>query len=289
MGKSYIHVNLKRFDILKSLGGVNDLDYSNSSDWFNVIANQLTNKVNQFSPLDYEFVFYIPEGYLISTLNRLDSKSQLQIGCQSVFSKDVVGNNNIGAFTTYRPASSMASIGIKDTIIGHSEERAYELEFLNSVSSDEELNKKAIQEDLEEKIINAQKVGMNVLYCVGESAEERDSDNWKAVLKKQLSLDFSKVDIDKLKIAYEPIWAIGPNRPVPSADKIQEVAEYIHSIIKDIPILYGGGLKETNALDIAGLPDVDGGLIALTNFSDNIGFYPEDFIKIVKKYDEGKK
>lgn len=40
MGKSYIHVNLKRFDILKSLGGVNDLDYSNSSDWFNVIANQ---------------------------------------------------------------------------------------------------------------------------------------------------------------------------------------------------------------------------------------------------------
>src|SRR5699024_4289793 len=111
---------------------------------------------------------------------------------------------------------------------------------LNSVSSDEELNKKAIQEDLEEKIINAQKVGMNVLYCVGESAEERDSDNWKAVLKKQLSLDFSKVDINKLKIAYEPIWAIGPNRPVPSAEKIQEVAEYIHSIIKDIPILYGG-------------------------------------------------
>jgi len=289
MAKSYIHVNLKRFDILKSLGGVNDLDYQNNPDWSSKIIKDLTNQVNQFSPLDYEFVFYLPEAYLISALNTRDSKSQLQIGCQSVFSKDVIDNGNIGAFTTYRPASAMASIGIKDTIVGHSEERAYELAFLNSVSSDEKLNKEAVQKDVEEKIINAQKAGMNVLYCVGESAEERDSGNWKAVLQKQLYLDFSKIDINRLKIAYEPIWAIGPNRPVPSGDKIQEVAEYIHSILnKDVPVLYGGGLKEANASEISKLPDVDGGLVALTNFSDHVGFHPDDFIKIVKKYNEGK-
>ncbi|WP_338232362.1 triose-phosphate isomerase family protein [Companilactobacillus muriivasis] len=289
MTKSYIHVNLKRFDILKSLGGVNDLDYQNNPDWSSKIIKDLTNQVNQFSPLDYEFVFYLPEAYLISALNTRDSKSQLQIGCQSVFSKDVIDNGNIGAFTTYRPASAMASIGIKDTIVGHSEERAYELAFLNSVSSDEKLNKEAVQKDVEEKIINAQKAGMNVLYCVGESAEERDSGNWKAVLQKQLYLDFSKIDINRLKIAYEPIWAIGPNRPVPSGDKIQEVAEYIHSILnKDVPVLYGGGLKEANASEISKLPDVDGGLVALTNFSDHVGFHPDDFIKIVKKYNEGK-
>lgn len=289
MAKSYIHVNLKRFDILKSLGGVNDLDYQNNPDWSSKIIKDLTNQVNQFSPLDYEFVFYLPEAYLISALNTRDSKSQLQIGCQSVFSKDVIDNNNIGAFTTYRPASAMASIGIKDTIVGHSEERAYELAFLNSVSSDEKLNKEAVQKDVEEKIINAQKAGMNVLYCVGESAEERDSGNWKAVLQKQLYLDFSKIDINRLKIAYEPIWAIGPNRPVPSGDKIQEVAKYIHSILnEDVPVLYGGGLKEANASEISKLPDVDGGLVALTNFSDHVGFHPDDFIKIVKKYNEGK-
>lgn len=289
MSKSYIHVNLKRFDILKSLGGVNDLDYQNNPDWFTKILNDLTKKVNKFSPLDYEFVFYIPESYLVSALNTHDAKSQIQIGCQSVFSKDVIDNNNIGAFTTYRPASAMASIGIKNTIIGHSEERAYELDFLNSVSSDEKLNKKAVQKDLEEKIINAQRAGMDVLYCVGESAEERDSGDWKAVLKDQLYLNYSKIDINHLKIAYEPIWAIGPNRPVPSSDKIQEVAAYIHSLLhKEVPILYGGGLKESNALEISQLDDVDGGLIALTNFSEHIGFYPDDFINIVKKYDEGK-
>lgn len=290
MTKSYIHVNLKRFDILKSLGGVNDLDYQNNSDWFSKILTDLTSTINQFSPVDYEFVFYLPEAYLVSALNCKDAKSPLKIGCQSVFSKDVIGNGNIGAFTTYRPASAMASIGIKDTIVGHSEERAYELDFLNTVSSDKELNKEAVQKDIEDKIVTAQKVDMNVLYCVGESAEDRDSGDWKAVLKKQLCLNFERVDIDKLKIAYEPIWAIGPNRPVPSGDKIQEVAEYIHSILgKEVPVLYGGGLKETNALEISKLPDVDGGLIALTNFSDNVGFNPEDFLKIVKKYNEGKK
>lgn len=285
----YIHVNLKRFDIKKSFGGVNDYQLENGADWATTIFSELNKTINQFSSNDYQFVFYLPEAYLLSAMNTLNVQSPIKIGAQSVIGHDVTEGKGIGAYTTMRPASAMAGIGINDVIIAHSEERAAKMEFLSKVSYDLDKNNAVIQEELEDEISMAQKSNMNVLYCVGESAEERDNNTWKDVIKRQLTFDKEKVDVSKLKIAYEPIWAIGPNRPVPNGENIQEVCSYIHELIgQDIPVLYGGGLKEANAKEIAGLPDVDGGLIALTSFTDHIGFYPDQFIDIVKKYTNGE-
>ncbi|WP_332236863.1 triose-phosphate isomerase family protein [Sporolactobacillus sp. KGMB 08714] len=284
----YIHVNLKRFDIQRALGGVNDYALSEKKDWAQSIMVQLNATINQFSSLDYQFVFYLPEAYILTAQAAKSVQSPIKIGCQSVFRHDTFEDGNIGAYTTMRPASAMTGLGVHDTIIGHSEERAAKLNFLRQVSADDDKNLQAIHDDLQAGIQMAQHANMRVLYCVGESAAVRDDGSWKDVIKAQLNFDSDKINLHNLKIAYEPIWAIGPNRPVPDGNAIEAVAAYIHELIgADIPILYGGGLKETNAQEIAGLPDIDGGLIALTNFSERIGFYPDQFIDIAKKYASG--
>lgn len=286
----YIHINLKRFDILRSLGGVNDLPLENKENWAEYIFYRLGKTLNKYSKLDYQFVFYLPEMYLIPALKSLDFDSSIKIGCQSVYREDALNTNNIGAFTSLKPASAMASIGIENTIIGHSEERNDKLSFLKKVSSDEDHNQAVVNSILQDEISKAQAAGMNVLYCIGEDINARKNNTWKKVLKKQLDLDPAKVDMSRIKIAYEPIWAIGPNRPVPDSDSIKEVAFYIHELIgPEIPVLYGGGLKEANAKEIARTSGIDGGLIALTDFSKHVGFYPDQFLNIVNKYVQGDK
>lgn len=284
----YIHVNLKRFDIPRALGGVNDLTLHARQDWAQMIIGQLNETITQFDQTKYQFTFYLPEAYLLSAQAVKSSQSPIQIGCQSVISEDTLTSDNIGAYTTMRTASSMVGIGIHETIIGHSEERAQKMAFAQKCCRDRIKDTQIVQNELENEIQAAQQANMQVLYCVGESAIARDNNSWQDVLKQQLTFDQKKVDLKQLKIAYEPLWAIGPNRPVPDSGAIEEVAAYIHQLVgMDIPVLYGGGLKATNAQQIAALPDVDGGLVALTNFSEHIGFYPDQFIDIVKKYVNG--
>lgn len=92
------------------------------------------------------------------------------------------------------------------------------------------------------------------------------------------------VDTKNVCIAYEPVWSIGPGKPVPDRQYIQKVAAFSKSIFPDVPVLYGGGLKEDNASMLASIPEIDGGLVGLTRFSGEIGFYPDEFIRIVSRY-----
>ncbi|MCI1880660.1 MAG: triose-phosphate isomerase [Sporolactobacillus sp.] len=283
----YVYVNLKRFDILRSLNGVNDYAIGENGNWAKSILEKLNDRVSTFSPLDYEFVFFFPEAYLIPAIETLNLQTKIKIGCQSIHFHDS-SERNIGAYTSFRPASAMTSINIRNVIIGHSEERVGMMELLESVSSNSNRNKQAIHHILQNKIALAQNAGMDVLYCIGESLDERDKGIWKAVLADQLSFDNKKVDVKNIKIAYEPIWAIGHHRPVPTVEMIDGVAEYVHSLVgADTPLLYGGGLKEENAEQIAAIRGISGGLIALTNFTGHIGFYPDQFVHILQKYTNG--
>ena len=127
----------------------------------------------------------------------------------------------------------------------------------------------------------AQSAGLNVLYCIGESADEVS--HWQDVLKAQLTEGLKDTDLSKIAIAYEPIWAIGPGKTPPGRERIQETARFIRSIV-DIPVVYGGGLKSDNAEMLASIPEISGGLIALTRFTGDIGFYPDEYLDIVKIY-----
>ena len=90
-------------------------------------------------------------------------------------------------------------------------------------------------------------------------------------------------------VAYEPIWAIGPGKVPPSSEYIAYVSSYIKQRVQEAhgftpPVVYGGGLKEENAGAIAGIPSIDGGLVALTRFTGEIGFDPDGLKGIVDRY-----
>ena len=97
-------------------------------------------------------------------------------------------------------------------------------------------------------------------------------------------LDLAGKDAGQVALAYEPVWAIGPGKTPPDAAYITDIARFIKSRLPHLPVVYGGGLKSDNAKMLAGIAEIDGGLIALTRFSGEIGFYPEEYLEIVRLY-----
>lgn len=273
-----IYLNLKRFDISKELGGVNsDLDVLN---WAaNIIEKIELSLVDLAKKYDVEFVVYLPEAHLIKAIEKRNHSNIIQIGCQGVLREDVSSGGNFGAFTTGRTAKSMKQLGVSHTIIGHFEERKYLSQIFEKVTQKYSFELNNI---LNEEIHRAIEAQINVLYCIGETFEQRD--HWQEVLKMQLEVGLKGVDTSKIVIGYEPIWAIGPGKTPPNAEEIKEVVTFIKSIVPEVPVIYGGGLKNENAKEIANIDNLNGGLIALTRFSGEIGFYPAEYIEIINTY-----
>ena len=85
-------------------------------------------------------------------------------------------------------------------------------------------------------------------------------------------------------IAYEPIWSIGPGKTPADKPYIEKIARFVKERTGGLDVVYGGGLKADNAAMLASIADIDGGLIALTRFSGEIGFYPEEYLEIIRLY-----
>ena len=123
---------------------------------------------------------------------------------------------------------------------------------------------------------------MSVLYCIGEKEEELD--NWQEVLSEQLNIGLKDIDKDKVVIGYEPVWSIGPGKTPADKEYITKIARFVKEITGGIDVVYGGGLKVDNAKMLSSIEEIDGGLIALTRFTEEIGFYPEEYLEIIKTY-----
>ena len=123
---------------------------------------------------------------------------------------------------------------------------------------------------------------MNVLYCIGE--KDTELDRWQEVLLEQLETGLDGVDKSKVVIGYEPVWSIGPGKTPAGKDYIIKVARFIKEVTGGIDVVYGGGLKKDNADMLASIDEIDGGLIALTRFSGEIGFYPDEYLEIIGIY-----
>ena len=274
--KKYLYLNLKRFDVLREFGGVNgDLDLKN---WSVNIIKKITEPLKEIkAKSDVEFVMYLPELHLFNALETADET--ISVGCQGIFYENVSKGGNFGAFTTHRVAAAMKQIGVKDVIIGHFEERKDKNNLLSMAGTED---KALVNRILNKELALAIESGIAPLYCIGESLEERQT-SWKEVLKLQIEEGLRGIDLSKVKIAYEPLWAIGPGKTPATAEEIKEVVDFIKSIV-DVPVLYGGGLKSDNAASISKIEGVDGGLIALTRFTGDIGFYPEDYLEIIRLY-----
>lgn len=273
----HIYLNLKRFDVPAELGGVNRI--AAMKDWGKYIVENTQEELKKYSPEDVEFAMFFPEIHLFSACQAKTENSPVQVGCQGVFRDDVAPGKNFGAFTTGRPAAAMKAAGCETVIIGHCEERNNLAGILAEAGV---VNTKAVNNILNKEIKCAVERGMKVLYCIGEKSEELEQ--WQEVLGEQLELGLKDVDKSMVTIAYEPVWSIGPGKTPAGKEYITKIAKFVKEKTGGMDIVYGGGLKQDNAAMLASIPEIDGGLIALTRFQGEIGYYPEEYLEIISLY-----
>lgn len=196
-------------------------------------------------------VVICPPFTALSELSKLVEKSTVVLGAQNMHYE------TSGAYTGEVSAEMLRDFFVGYVIIGHSERRQYFNE------TDETVNKKV------HAALNGK---LRPIMCVGETLAERESGNMLTVIERQVKAgirDLSENQLDRLLIAYEPVWAIGTGKTA-SPEMAQEVHQAIRSIVASvysstiasrIPILYGGSMKESNARSLLEQADINGGLI----------------------------
>ena len=176
-----------------------------------------------------------------------------------------------GAFTGEVTADMLLEIGVTHVIIGHSERRQYYGETDQTVNLK---TKKALAK------------GLVPIVCVGESLEQREAGETKAVCKTQIINAFEGIDakdVPTVVVAYEPIWAIGTGKTASSQDA-NDVIAYIREVLKDlytedvseeVRIQYGGSVKPANVEEIMNESDIDGALVGGASLLE------ADFVQLV--------
>ena len=176
-----------------------------------------------------------------------------------------------GAHTGEVAADMLRDAGASHVIVGHSERRQFYCE------SDDFVNRKALA---------ALKSGLTVIVCVGETLEQRDGGAAESVVKGQVEgglRDLTASDLERIIIAYEPVWAIGTGRTA-TPEQAQEMHAFVRRVFAGrfsqeaaaaLRILYGGSVKPDNIAGLMNQPDVDGALVGGASLE------PESFAKIV--------
>jgi triosephosphate isomerase (TIM) len=161
-----------------------------------------------------------------------------------------------GAFTGEVSVSMLEEVEVHGVVLGHSERRQLFGE---------------TDKTLAEKVPAALEAGLQVIYCVGETEEERDAGDMERRLRHQVQDGLEKVPAERLGelvIAYEPVWAIGTGRTA-TAEQAQEACSFVRALVGDrskeaaetVRVLYGGSVKPDNAAELMALEDVDGALV----------------------------
>jgi triosephosphate isomerase len=190
-----------------------------------------------------------------------------------VISQNVHHEEN-GAYTGEVSAKMLSSIGIKTTIIGHSERR----EYFNET-----------HDMLKHKVDTSLEKSMKIIFCFGEQLKDRKTNNHSTIISNQISeslFHLNSSDWDNIILAYEPVWAIGTGETA-SSEQVQEMHSFIRNFIaqkysaelaQNVSILYGGSVKPSNAKEIFSMEDVDGGLIGGASLNS------KDFFSIVNSF-----
>ena len=202
---------------------------------------------------------------LLKDLKEATKGTNIKIGAQNMHYE------NSGAFTGEVAAANLVELEMDYVIIGHSERRQYFNE------TDESCNK---------KVLKAIEVGINPILCCGETLEEREANKTIEKVKGQIEKGLANVDskdIEKVVVAYEPIWAIGTGKTA-TAEQANEVISEIRNVVRamfgdladKVRIQYGGSVKPANVAEIMGQSDIDGALVGGASLK------AEDFLGLLK-------
>ena len=211
-------------------------------------------------------VILCPAFPYLSALQHVLDGSAIKLGAQNCADREN------GAFTGEVSAPMLESMSVPYVIVGHSERRIYYHES---------------HEVLKEKMDLSLRYNLLPIFCCGETKEIRVDEKQEAFVLKQLEeslFHLSEDDIQKVVIAYEPVWAIGTGLNA-SPQQAQDMHHFIRQKVNErygaalasqIVILYGGSVKPDNATELFSQPDVDGGLVGGASLK------ADDFIKIIQ-------
>ena len=234
----------------------------------NMLPNEAMDFIQELTPLvkdtKNEVILCVPYTDLFYALLHVQG-TNIKIGAQNMHWEEK------GAYTGEVSAPMLKSIGVEYVIIGHSERRQYFAE------TDETVNK---------KIKSALAHGLKPIVCVGETLEQRENGQTEQIVTSQVEKAFEGIpasELEKIIVAYEPIWAIGTGKTATKEDanstimqirkKIAEM--YGQNEANGVIIQYGGSVKSANAKELFEMSDIDGGLVGGASLK------ADEFAKIV--------
>ena len=234
----------------------------------NMLPDATINFINEFAPLvkdtQNDVILCVPYTDLFYALLNVQG-TNIKIGAQNMHWEDN------GAYTGEISGKMLKSIGVEYVIIGHSERRQYFAE------TDETVNK---------KVKKALECELKPMICVGETLEQREQGVTKDIITNQVAKaleGISEEQLEKIIIAYEPIWAIGTGKTATKEDANDTIKEiraklaeiYGNDNAEKVIIQYGGSVKSSNAKELFNMSDIDGGLVGGASLKS------EEFSKIV--------
>jgi triosephosphate isomerase len=217
----------------------------------NILASEIKGMVADEVKGNVKVILCTPFPYLLSIKNLIGQDTRISVAAQNC------SEHESGAYTGEVSAAMLKSLGIGYVILGHSERRQY-------FGEDGKL--------LAKKVDIALKHGLSPIFCCGEPLEVRESNGHEALIKKQIEESLFHLDaasLQKVIVAYEPVWAIGTGKTATSqqAQDMHAVirkhlaSKYGEAVANEITIQYGGSVNAANAKELFSQPDVDGGLV----------------------------
>lgn len=217
----------------------------------NILASEVKSMVDDEVKGNTIVILCTPSLYLLPIKNIIGNSARIFVGAQNC------SEHESGAYTGEISANMLKSINVPYVILGHSERRQYFGE---------------TGPLLAKKVDAALKHNLTPIFCCGEPLDVRESNGHEALVKKQAEESLFHLDataVQKVVIAYEPVWAIGTGKTA-SAQQAQDMhavvrkhiaSKYGQPVADAISILYGGSVNAANAKELFACPDVDGGLV----------------------------
>jgi triosephosphate isomerase len=232
----------------------------------NTLTSEVKGMVTDEVKGDVKVILCVPFPFLLPLTRMIGDGTRIGVAAQNC------SEHESGAYTGEVSAAMLASIGIPYVILGHSERRQY-------FGEDGGLLAKKVDVSLKNNI--------SPIFCCGEPLEVREAGAHEDLVKRQIQeslFHLSATQLQKVIIAYEPVWAIGTGKTA-SSQQAQDMhavirkhlaSKYGQSVADSISILYGGSVNAANAKELFGQKDVDGGLVGGASLKSR------DFTEIIK-------